>query len=111
MPKARKPSHMISSPTEIYSGHVQLYSNSVQIVDVEAVYLNRTLKVSEGLSKQLYPTLLQAKEKVKVFFDRFIFFDLLQGSGRPSFILVPLSIERRNVPSRYHGSRISGSQH
>ena len=42
---------MISSPKEIYSGHVQLYSNSVQIFDGEAVYLNRTLKVSEGLSK------------------------------------------------------------
>ena len=38
MPKARKPSHMISSPKEIYSGHVQLYSNSVQIFDGEAVY-------------------------------------------------------------------------
>ena len=110
MPKARKPSRMISSPKEIYSRHVQLYSNSVQTFDGEAVYLNRTLKVSEGLSKLLYPTLLQAKEKVKVFFDRFILFHLLQGSGRP-FILVPLSIERRNVPSRYHGSRISGSQH
>ena len=51
MPKARKPNRMISSPKEIYSGHVQLYSNSVQIFDGEAVYLNRTLKVSEGLSE------------------------------------------------------------
>ena len=51
MPKVRKPSHMIGSRKEIYSGHVQLYSNSVQIFDGEAVYLNRTLKVSEGLSK------------------------------------------------------------
>ena len=50
MPKARKPSHMISSPKEIYSGHVQLYSNLVQTFDGEAVYLNCTLKVSEGLS-------------------------------------------------------------
>ena len=51
MPKARKPSHMIGSPQKIYSGQVGLYSNSVQIFDGEAVYLNRTLKVSEGLSK------------------------------------------------------------
>ena len=42
---------MIGSGKEIYSGHVQLYSNLVEIFDGEAVYLSRTLKVSPGLSK------------------------------------------------------------
>lgn len=41
---------------------------------------------STGLSKQLFPTFLGAKETFNVLFGQFIFFDLLKGSRRPAFI-------------------------